>query len=291
MQLPTLTLLTLSTLATLSTSTPVDNGIPISNVLTALGAAKLVTPSTVAKPVTPSAVAKPVTPSAAPKPATLPATTKPSTLPAVGAAGPHISSLDDIALLGATGSVASTPAILTYLRSTITEVKKHTLNINNTLASYNRLDLNFLTKRANSIIQIRSEVTVICYSLTQLNTASIGRWTDSIGDLASVRAQLLAAVQELVWEIVFTLRGALSRLQCSIWELLGSQVLVLLVTFGQLFCILNVWIDGFLKLALGLLNAQIGILTSVFAGVLSYVVDVAGGLFTQVTKLLTCLLS
>ncbi|OAG11980.1 uncharacterized protein CC84DRAFT_1254337 [Paraphaeosphaeria sporulosa] len=286
MQLPTLTLLTLSTLATLSTSTPVDNGIPISNVLTALGAAKPVTPSTVAKPVTPSAVAKPVTPSAAPKPATLPATTKPSTLPAVGAAGPHISSLDDIALLGATGSVASTPAILTYLRSTTTEVKKHTLNINNTLASYNRLDLNFLTKRASSIIQIRSEVTVICYSLTQLNTASIGRWTDSIGDLASVRAQLLAAVQELVWEIVFTLRGAL-----TIWELLGSQVLVLLVTFGQLFCILNVWIDGFLKLALGLLNAQIGILTSVFAGVLSYVVDVAGGLFTQVTKLLTCLLS
>ncbi|KAF9741639.1 hypothetical protein PMIN06_010559 [Paraphaeosphaeria minitans] len=254
MQLPSLSLLTLSALATLSTSTPVDNALPIPKIL----------PATAAKP---------------------------ATLPAVGAVVPRINSVNDVAFTDTTGSAASTPMILTYLRSTITEVKKHTLIINNTVASYNRLDINFLTKRANSIVQIRSEVTVICFSITQLNTASIGRWTDSIGDLAGVRAQLLAAVQELVWEIVFTLRGALSRLQCSIWELLGSQVLVLLATLGQLLCILNVWIDGFLKLALGLMNAQIGILTSVFSGVLAYVIDVSGGLFAQVTKLLTCLLS
>lgn len=66
---------------------------------------------------------------------------------------------------------------------------------------------------------------------------------------------------------------------------------MLLSSFGQLFCTLNVWIDGFLRLSLGLLNAQAGLLTSVFAGLTAYVVDIAGGLFTQVTKLFFCLLS
>ncbi|KAF2449735.1 hypothetical protein P171DRAFT_517390 [Karstenula rhodostoma CBS 690.94] len=216
-------------------------------------------------------------------PAILPAPGKTSVavkspLPTTAAKSPlHLASVDD-----------PTPEILTYLRSTLAELRKHTLAINSSVAGTARLDV---AKRAASIVTIRAEVKVICYNIAQLNTASIARWADSVGDVAAVRAQLSAAVQELVWEVVYTLKGALGKLQCSIWELLGSQVFVLLASYGQLFCVLNVWVDGFLKQQLGLLNAQIALLTSVFSGLLTNVVDIMGGFFTQATKLLVCLLS
>ena len=75
------------------------------------------------------------------------------------------------------------------------------------------------------------------------------------------------------------------------WELLGSEVLVLLAALGQLYTILNVFADGFMRLALSMLNAQIGLLNNVYAGVMGYVVAAAGSLFAQLTKYLTCLLS
>lgn len=77
----------------------------------------------------------------------------------------------------------------------------------------------------------------------------------------------------------------------DIWELLGPEVLVLLATLGQLFTILNVIADGFMKLALGLLNTQVAVLNNVYAGVMSYAVDAAGLLFAQLTKFLICLTS
>jgi hypothetical protein len=77
----------------------------------------------------------------------------------------------------------------------------------------------------------------------------------------------------------------------AIWDLLGSQVFVLLTTLAQLFSVLNVSIDGFLKMAVSQLNSQIGVLTGIFSGLMTYAVDILGGLFAQLTKLLLCLLS
>lgn len=146
--------------------------------------------------------------------------------------------------------------MVTYCTDTLVEIRKHTGLINSTLNFNGPLTS---AQRVLCINTVRNEIAAIVQALTQLNWACIGHWGDGIPDLGVARLDTLNAVLALVWEVIFTIRSAMSKLQvCK-----SSKLLPFAFTAS------NLLVRSFLRCSLSLLQRPL-------LGLLKRLADVHG---------------